>query len=215
MINLIHIGMYGGLTTPWSTSNNKKNIDFLLSFDPLYNKKCVRERRRIQGDHVKKAVFDTDGDRKFYVLKKPQCSSLYEPNYPFIEQYYGEIADKYVLKEIRTVSCVRLDTVLKGYKKNFDFMCTDTQGADCAIIKSAGHFLDDMVGLHLELYLRPFYKDAELFEEADRYLQSRGFYVAKKLRENPKLYDNFVYLNKNTKKYKKLDWVKKIYGINQ
>jgi len=214
MINLIHVGMYGGLTAPWSVPDNKKNVDFLLSFDPLYGKKSQRDRKQIKGDHVKSAVFSDSAEHKFYVLKKTQCSSLYKPNYGFIREYYGEIASKYVLKETRTVSCVRLDDVLIKYKHSFDFMSTDTQGADLAVVKSAGKFLDDMVGLHLELYLYPFYEGASLFEEANEYLISRGFYLSKRLRENPQLYDNFVYLKKDTEKQEKLDWIKKVYEVN-
>jgi len=214
MINLIHVGMYGGLTAPWSIPENKKNVDFLLSFDPLYSKKCRRDRRQVKGDHVKRAVFNESGEHKFYILKKTQCSSLYRPNYEFIEEYYGEIASKYSLKETRTVLCVRLDDILTKYKHSFDFISTDAQGADCNVIKSAGKFLDDIVGLHLELYLYPFYQDAILFKEADAYLNSKGFYLAKRLRENPQLYDNFVYLKKDTEKQEKISWIKKIYEVD-
>lgn len=213
MINLIHVGIYGGLTSPWSSPDNRKKINFLLSFDPLYNKKCEKERKDIDGKHMKYAVFHTDGEHKFNVLKKTQCSSLYEPNYDFIKQYYGKVADKYVLRETRIVNCVRLDSVL-GEFCNFDFIAADTQGADFDVVQSAGKYLDNIVGLHLELYLYPFYKDAVLFEEANRYFESCGFYLAKRLREKPQLYDNFVYLRKSSEKQEQLNLVKKMYGVS-
>jgi len=60
-INYIDVGSVGGLVYPW----RQKHIGRLMKIDPM------------DEDSLPICIHEKEGDRKFFVLKKPECSSLW------------------------------------------------------------------------------------------------------------------------------------------
>jgi hypothetical protein len=216
MINLIYTGSADGLASPWG--NYKQDIDFVLSCDPLHSKMSKR-KNKLAGKHFQTAIFDKEEVKTFYVLKKKKCSSLFPPDYEFIKEKFGDIPRKYATVDKIEIACCRLDSLIEqsesiaGKSIDFDFLFSDVQGADFNVVRSMGDRIGELIGLHLELYLKPFYKGAVLFEEADKFFKEQGFTLVKNFRKNPDVFDNFLYIRENTAKKDKLNFIKRVYKI--
>lgn len=211
MINLIDVGCVGEkLPSPWK--KYKKKIDTILTFDPLAEDYQVKEIDS-KVIHYNCAVFSQEGDRPFYIYNKEACSSLFRMNQGFLTETFDEVLEKYQLKKIIQVNCVRLDTLIDESNINFDFLKVDAQGADLEVVKSLGRYLkEQIVGIHIELLFKPLYEGACLFSEADSFLRDHGFYLIKSIRRKKHpFFDDFLYIRQDEAKKKKVDFISKIY----
>jgi len=221
IINYIDVGCVNPFINPWK--KNKQYLKCVLGCEPRYDKNeksfCSNFSKKINVIEYDCAIFDREGIFSFYVCRKGQCSSLFQPD---LHKYIYKSGTRSTNKEknrrmevtsITTVKCRRLDSIIDELNINFDFIKIDTQGADHQVIKSLGKYLDDIVGIHTELNFQQFYKKITLFGETNEFLKENGFYLAKTLdRENP-YWNNFVYLRKKTSKKQQLRLIKKIYKI--
>lgn len=211
MINLIDVGCVGEkLPSPWR--KHKKKIDTILSVDPLAEDYQVKEINS-KVIHKNCAIFSQEGKRNFYIYNKEACSSLLKMNCDFFIETFGEVPEKYQLKETKEVNCVRLDSIIDNLGINFDFIKTDAQGADLEVIKSLGRYLDEqIIGVHIELYFQPYYSGMSLFDEADSFLREHNFQMAKSIRrKNADILNDFLYIRKDNMKRKQIKLVRKIY----
>ena len=185
----------------------------------LFIKRCLNTKKKINGQHFQTAVFDEEEVKTFYVLKKRKCSSLFPPDYEFIKEKFGDIPSKYGIRRKTDVACRRLDSLIEqsesivGKSIDFDFLFSDVQGADFNVVRSMGDRIRELIGLHLELYLKPFYNGSVLFEEADTFFKKQGFTLVKSLRKNPDVFGNFLYLREDSSKKDNLNLIKRIYHI--
>jgi len=207
-LNIIDLGSYGGFPDPWVS--NLSHVNFALCIDAFR----VRKKHRIKGfRYIKNTIYKEKCVHNFYILNKSRCSSLYEPNYEFIRDLHGKIPHKYRIKRKQSIECCRLDTILDKIKVKFDFIKSDLQGSDIDAIMSAGKHLNNVVGICTEIYLKPFYKDIILFEEADRLLNNFGFILVKKLKRENNIFNNFLYLKESFNDKNKINLIRKIFEI--
>lgn len=188
--NFIDIGSVGGLPSPWN--NSADNIDFLLNFEP--NDEAKIEKKQMT---YNTAVWKEDLTLPFYIYKgfNNTGSSLFEQNFEYVDQNWqalkqrGDIRlaetwhDRSSLVETKTLKCRAIDNILKDEfsDKKFHFLKIDAQGAEYNILQGAEKFLQtDCVGLHLELFVIPLYKNIKLLGEVKEYLETFGFELVKK-----------------------------------
>jgi FkbM family methyltransferase len=122
------------------------------------------------------AVAEQNGSAPFHVNRFDAASSLL----PFVPEGLarwiggGELA----VTETVTVPTMRLDTFLDGAGiRKVAYLKIDAQGADLAVIRSAGEHLKDIDRISLEVQTTPFelYRGASHKEDVLRFLASAGF----------------------------------------
>ena len=186
-INLIDVGSAEELPQPWK--DNQHLIDRLLTFEPrdenLSDKKLQKDV----------ALWEKKCKKNFYIYEglKNSGSSLLKQNYDYVEKnyqwlvkrgsYHRNITWKDRSKLVKTVKveCETLDRVIEEIKEvKFNFMKIDSQGAEYQILKGGKNFLkNDCIGLHLELFTIPLYKDMKLFGDVLNILNPLGFELMK------------------------------------
>lgn len=209
-LNLIDVGAYGGLDALWSVHHYL--INKLLLIDPRFpskaSSKCGGNLEIFSG-----TIFDVRGLRPFYHYNKQACDSLFKITSD-IESILGPgDYSRFNLKKTSTLNCTRLDTLLHLKSFTFDFLKVDTQGSDFNILQSMGIYLNQLVGLQIELYFKPFYENSVLFEETNKFLMEAGFTCFGAIRKNSNLFNDFVYLKLDSPKVHKLGLIKKLFGV--
>jgi len=213
MINLINLGSGGHATheRPWTHHHDV--IHKTICFDPSAK---IPELKYINKNMVvyKCCVAKQNKKQKFYILNKKENSSLKMPNYSFLKSYYKDIPSRFFIQACVQVDCLRLDAMLEKEKDDYDFIKSDVQGMDIEAICSAGKFLtESIVGLHVELWFKPIYRNTMLFEEANIVLKSFGFKLIKTLRRysEDSLFDDFLYIRNDSSKAKQIEIIRDIY----
>jgi FkbM family methyltransferase len=190
IVNLIDVGSAGDLPSPWR--KNASKILHLLRFEPR-----DKPRRSPYIMTLNTALWEKNCDRNFYCYRGfgGTGSSLFEQNYEYVTENFETIrsrGSKYLastwlersqLDRIERISCCRLDDVLQklGHPFLYHFIKIDAQGAEYEILKGAETFLmDSCLGLHLELFVIPLYKEIKLLPEVVEYLDGFGFELVKK-----------------------------------
>jgi FkbM family methyltransferase len=122
------------------------------------------------------AVAEQDGSAPFYLNGYDAASSLL----PFAREGLDRWIGAEALRDAATVTVptMRLDTFLDrmGIRK-VDYLKIDAQGADLAVIRSAGERLKDIARISLEVQTTPFelYSGASRKEDVLQFLTAAGF----------------------------------------
>ena len=191
-VNFIDVGSVGGLPEPWR--QNAYRISFLLNFEP--NGPITRG---VNSMTYNTALWDEPCEREFYIYRgnnsRRSGSSLFEQNFEYVRENYDQLAahgpphlaktwyERSETIETKTMICKPLDTVLTEElgKRPFHFVKIDAQGAEYEILSGAKDFLSSTcVGLELELFRFPLYKNIRLVDEVTDFLSGYGFSLAKK-----------------------------------
>lgn len=175
--NLIDVGSEG-LSEIWK----EEHINHIITFDPL-DSDGEKSLTPYTGTrfHYPIAVFDVSGKKKFNICRKPQMSSLFEPDIDSLEFHFGEIVSMFDVVDTIEVECRRLDSIINGIGTKFDFLKVDTQGTELNVLKSAGDLLSNFKGIQVECNHVPFYKEGALTDDINNFLESKGFVFVKKL----------------------------------
>lgn len=185
-INLIDVGSAGWLPRPWSDRNNTRKIAHLLRFEP-------QEKSRVSKNviTVDEALWEKQCQKDFFFFSgRGGGASLYEQNYEYVQENFENLVKRGSHKLAETwfqrsevyktvkINCRSLDDVVRSLSLPFDFhfLKIDAQGAEFPILRGAETLLrDSLVGLHLELFEIPLFKDIVLLPDVKAYLQGQGF----------------------------------------
>ena len=223
-INFIDVGCAGYMPEPWDRKSYGKYIDNIISFD-IQNKELNYIFQEFSESKIyENVVFDEEYQKDFYMCKRNRVSSLFKPNRALLIPYLKLLNDirdtkkyhisKYDIVDVKKVNCIRLDTILNDNNINFDFIKTDTEGADFQVIKSLGKYLEtQIIGIHTELYHKEMYTGITLFDEVNSYLVENGFYKAKEFGGVNGYWNNFLYIREDDSKKDKINLIKKAYNI--
>lgn len=190
IVNLIDVGSAGDLSYPWNVNANR--IQHLLKFEP--RDKPITSPYVVALDS---ALWETNCERDFHIHlgNRGSGSSLFRQNYEYVAEQFEELRgrgpehlantwfERSQLNRIERVTCRTLDNVLQELRHPFPyhFLKIDAQGAEYEILRGAEVFLQEScIGLHLELFLLPLYKEIKLLPEVVEYLESLGFELVKK-----------------------------------
>ena len=108
-----------------------------------------------------------------YLCSDPGCSSLYQPNIKFADQFY--FGDKMQVTGTVPVNISPLDDVCKTKELRPDAIKIDTQGYELEILKGAGDVLTNVKLVELEVEFNEQYQGQPLFSDVDLYMRSKGF----------------------------------------
>jgi hypothetical protein len=125
--------------------------------------------------HVLDAVVADSASRRTFTERRwAQCSSLLEPRAELIEQY--GLAHFFEIVETRDVVCQSLPTLLTERKVGaVDFLKTDLEGMDFAVLESCESLLPPVLAIQCELRFQPFYVGEPAAYAVASYLAERGF----------------------------------------
>ncbi len=100
------------------------------------------------------------------------------------------------------VQAVRLDEWLCAHSiEHIDLLCMDVQGATLQVLEGMGDYLKNIKYIITEVYLEPSFEGEYLYPEIKKYLQDKGFYVA---REPPKSsFSDVLFINNSMSNKKK------------
>ena len=104
------------------------------------------------------ALAAKDQSLNFNLCRKPQVSSLYEPNTEFLSRF-PDVERFEVLEEIPT-DCVCLDSV---DVPSIDFLKLDIQGGELDVLEGAAKTLKSALGVELEVEFIDLYREQPLF----------------------------------------------------
>lgn len=228
LINFIDVGSASGsIPDPWF--ENSKYIKNMLCFDP-HNSTSPHQNIFVS----KEALWKEEGQLPFYIYKglNQSGSSLFEQNIDYVKENYKTLSEKgpkklsetwferSSLEKVVSIKVNTLDHVIDNLDQDlvFDFLKIDAQGAEYQILQGAEKFLNsDCLGLQLELFNIPLYKNIKLDAEVTDYLKNLGFQMVKKHPPHGTFdsQHDFIYLKSKVSKDKeeKLELLKKIYKI--
>ncbi|MDQ3936454.1 MAG: FkbM family methyltransferase, partial [Actinomycetota bacterium] len=123
---------------------------------------------------LRRVIADRHGTRTFQENAYPWCSSLLPPRDDLVRRYGLEA---YFEPVARTeVECFTLAEALEEVSiERVDFLKTDVEGLDAAILRASAGLLEDVLVLRSELRFEPFYEGEPPFHEAAAFLAERGF----------------------------------------
>ena len=140
---------------------------------------CARLNVRPRPGHRYVSAFlaDRAGQRTFYVTRSAACSSLLQPNTPFLEQF--ALASLFqVERECNVLTATLPDSLAAAGINSPDFIELDTQGNELEILSGAEQLIaSSVLGLQVEVEFGPMYLEQPLFADVDRYLRDRGFFL--------------------------------------
>ncbi len=119
---------------------------------------------------------DSVGETDFYLCRKQQVSSVYPPNFKFLEKF-PDAERLGIVKRMR----IPTDTLDRQLKKNgindIAFIKIDTQGYELPILRGATNTLINVIGLELEVEFMPIYENQPLFRDVDKFVTDCGFEI--------------------------------------
>ncbi|MBF0347564.1 MAG: FkbM family methyltransferase [Magnetococcales bacterium] len=170
----VDVGARGGIKTiPWL--NILPLID-VISFEPEPNEAARMLKAKRNNDQIfATALYRDAREVHLYVTRSPGSSSLYEPNYEFLESFPDKERFDIVAQER-----VKTDTLDHLYDqkliKDADFIKLDVQGAELDILKGGTRLsCENILGIELEVEFQPLYKGQPLFSDVDPVIRDMGF----------------------------------------
>jgi FkbM family methyltransferase len=173
----IDVGAHlGELTFPFARRDPSLRV---YAFEP--NLKLATQRMGILRNFVvfPMAVAEEDSRSPFYVNSHEAASSLLPLDPDGVSRWIGGE----VLREEHTivVPTIRLDTFMnQAGISRVAYLKVDAQGADLAVVRSAGERLKNIDKITLEVFVtpRPVYSGAPRKEEVMRYMAKHDFLLA-------------------------------------
>ena len=167
---LIDIGAAGEIEPRW------KPYSFIIKYfgfepDPRSNENLNNIRRKFLDYKIfPTALADKEKVSEFYLCKKPEVSSLYEPNMSLLKNFPDN-------ERFKVINNQKLETYsLDSYKIiNSDFIKIDVQGSELDILNGANDTLEKTFGLELEIEFLEIYKKQPLFGDVCKKLNEKGF----------------------------------------
>ena len=141
------------------------------------------------------AVAETDGCADFHVSHFEEASSLLPMREEGLRSWIG--AEPLKLAHTVKVPTIRLDTFMgiTGIQK-VDYLKIDAQGADLAVLKSAGSRLPDIRKITLEVAVsrEPLYLNSASKDEVLRFANSAGFELVRSEKQSQGQEENLTFL---------------------
>jgi FkbM family methyltransferase len=148
----------------------------IVGFEPVASE-CARLNAR-SGPAMRFLPYAIgDGaERTLYVTRYSACTSIYEPNMPFLE-LFQDLAPLMEVVATPRVQTRRMDDIEELREHGCDFLKLDIQGAERDALAHATRLLGQVMVVHTEVSFTPLYRDAPMVGEIDSLLRAQGFIV--------------------------------------
>lgn len=113
------------------------------------------------------------GAVKFYVCRKPGCSSIYEPNLQFTQNFPA--GSSMEVESVGTLDTVQLSDIAAKEHLQPDVMKIDVQGAELDVLVGGEDLLPGTKLVELEVEFNPQYINQPLFHDVDEYMHGAGW----------------------------------------
>ena len=169
---VVDVGALGGIDHRWERfTSSYKGI--LFEPDPReYDILRSHSSKNLLVLHS--ALSNSPATIDFNLCNLPGRSSVYLPNIEFLSKF-SDLNSYKVIREIR----IETDTLDNQLRKHgiaeIDFIKIDTQGYELPILQGATDYLDNVIGLELEVEFAPLYKNQPLFNQVDSFVREKGF----------------------------------------
>lgn len=144
------------------------------------------------------AVWDRDGIAEFYLNAEDETSSLLPFDPDALQKWKG--GERMRVESRAVVPTMRLDTFLQSMNvQTVDYLKIDTQGADFAVVRSAGERLKDIQTVKLEVDITPVrvYQGSASREDVVAYMESKGFTLLRVQEQSFRQEENLTFVRKN------------------
>ena len=172
----LDVGAQGGFNSDkFFPERYNKYFESIL-VDPLKNSLEGKESTHT----INKGLWSSKGVRKLYILnKRPQSSSMYEPDKKSLSIYGFEEKDFHLfdVSKTETVECDTLSSSLKDLNINtLDYLKIDTQGAELEILKGLENYRPLLIKCEVQIF--PMYKKEPSWTEVTDLLYKLGYIVS-------------------------------------
>ena len=172
----LDVGAQGGFNSDkFFPERYNKYFESIL-VDPLKNSLEGKESTHT----INKGLWSSKGVRKLYILnKRPQSSSMYEPDKKSLSIYGFEEKDFHLfdVSKTETVECDTLSSNLKALNINtLDYLKIDTQGAELEILKGLENYRPLLIKCEVQIF--PMYKKEPSWTEVTDLLYKLGYIVS-------------------------------------
>ena len=172
----LDVGAQGGFNSDkFFPERYNKYFESIL-VDPLKNSLEGKESTHT----INKGLWSSKGVRKLYILnKRPQSSSMYEPDKKSLSIYGFEEKDFHLfdVSKTETVECDTLSSSLKALNINtLDYLKIDTQGAELEILKGLDNYRPLLIKCEVQIF--PMYKKEPSWTEVTDLLYKLGYIVS-------------------------------------
>ena len=172
----LDVGAQGGFNSDkFFPARYNKYFESIL-VDPLKNSLEGKESTHT----INKGLWSSKGVRKLYILnKRPQSSSMYEPDKKSLSIYGFEEKDFHLfdVSKTETVECDTLSSSLKALNINtLDYLKIDTQGAELEILKGLENYRPLLIKCEVQIF--PMYKKEPSWTEVTDLLYKLGYIVS-------------------------------------
>ena len=172
----LDVGAQGGFNSDKFFPDKYNKYFETILVDPLKNS--------LQGEvskhTINKGLWSSKGVRKLYILsKRPQSSSMYEPNKKSLTIYGFKEKDFHLFDVSKTemVECDTLSSSLKELNINtLDYLKIDTQGAELEILKGLESYRPLIIKCEVQIF--PMYKKEPAWTEVTDLLYKLGYIVS-------------------------------------
>ncbi len=172
----LDVGAQGGFNSDkFFPEKYNKYFESIL-VDPLKNSLKNEESRY----RINKGLWSSKGVKKLYILnKRPQSSSMYEPNKKSLTIYDFKEQDFHLFDVTKTemVECDTLSSSLKELNINtLDYLKIDTQGAELEILKGLESYRPLIIKCEVQIF--PMYKKEPAWTEVTNLLYKLGYIIS-------------------------------------
>ena len=172
----LDVGAQGGFNSDkFFPERYNKYFESIL-VDPLKNSLEGKESTHT----INKGLWSSKGVRKLYILnKRPQSSSMYEPDKKSLSIYGFEEKDFHLfdVSKTETVECDTLSSSLKALNINtLDYLKIETQGAELEILKGLENYRPLLIKCEVQIF--PMYKKEPSWTEVTDLLYKLGYIVS-------------------------------------
>jgi FkbM family methyltransferase len=170
-LRLIDVGAMICGDVPWESLVDR-GVATLIGFEPQ-EEECARCNAAAGPGRTFLPEALGDGTaRPFYRCQFAPTSSLYKPNFTFVDQFNG-LGELMKVTGTSTVQTKRLDDIEEA--RGTDFLKLDVQGAELDILTHAKETLKHVSIVQAEVSFAPLYEDQPLFADVDTCLREQGF----------------------------------------
>ncbi len=173
-LKLIDIGARAGINPRWMSLISKFPIQ-IIGFEPD-EQECAALNAKANSfvKYFPFAVGKAVEARTFHLLKASGSSSLFRPNYAFINRCVP--APNYTIEREIPLHTNALDSILKQIDiDDIDYIKIDTEGCERDILMGATETLKHVFAVEVEVWFNPVFTHAPLFRDIDAMLSEQGF----------------------------------------